>query len=87
MQRMYGHVALNCQMDKNKYVGLIRVIQRYFSPSFRSKGVIFGQYNYLIVDMIYLRTGHFLCRGGEGKIYWKDQNFYKAPPPGQVISK
>ena len=25
--------------------------------------------------------------GGEGKIYWKDQNFCKAPPPGQVISK
>ena len=24
---------------------------------------------------------------GERKIYWKDQNFCKAPPPGQVISK
>ena len=44
------------------------------------------------VNML-LGTGHYLCRGGGGggggeeKIYWKDQNFCKAPPPGQVISK
>ena len=31
------------------------------------------------VNML-LGTGHYLCRGGggEGKIYWKDQNFCKT---------
>ena len=37
--------------------------------------------------MMKLGTAHYLCRGGEGKICWKDQNFRKAPPADHVNSK
>ena len=41
---------------QNNNVGLIRVIERYFSPNCRSKALIFVLLNYLIADMIYTIT-------------------------------
>ena len=45
----------------------------------------------VVVLVVGMGQGFFLCRrgggGGKGKICWKDQNFFKAPPVDHVNSK